>query len=92
MNQIKTVFLFIFLYSILIKGAYSFDWVPDKEFSYPSIEKCYEVMKDGVLLENDEDSSIWIKDFLYEDLHYRIIYTKSPPKFFNCSERKFKRK
>ena len=90
MNQIKTVFLLTFLYSILVKAAYSVDWILDKEYSYPPIEKCYEVMKDGVLLANDEDSSIWIKDFLYEDLHYRIFFTKLPPKL-NCYERKFKR-
>ena len=92
MNQIKTVFLFAFLYSIIVKAAYSVDWILDKEYSYPPIEKCYEVMKDGVLLEVDEDSSIWIKDFLYEDSHYRIAWSKLSPELLHCTERKFKRK
>ena len=91
MNQIKTVFLLTFLYSILVKAAYSVDWILDKEYSYPPIEKCYEVMKDGIVLDKYETTNSLSQALFYKDAHYSFLYNKNPSLLI-CTERKFKRK
>ena len=88
------VFLFVFLNSIFLSAkvpsAVDAKWQLGK--LYPvDIEECYEALKDGVILSNDENSKNWTKFILFKERYFLVRYQFKLPVTLYCVASDFKR-